>query len=247
MTLWNLLLLFGVGGLAGFINALAGGGSILTVPVLIFIGLPPSVANGTNRIAVVAQSLASVASYHKEKFRFYKQSALYSLFALPGAVLGAITAVQIGDELFKKILAILTILIVLTLFIPITKRQDQTDKRSSRLFFYPVMLAIGFYGGFLQIGVGFLIMAALYHMEKLDLIKVNIHKVFLMLLFTTPALLVFVLSGRVQWVPGLVLAVGNATGAWYGAKANIKGGEKLVRTMVAVAALIMAAKLFELF
>jgi uncharacterized membrane protein YfcA len=247
MTLWNLLLLFGVGGLAGFINALAGGGSILTVPVLIFIGLPPSVANGTNRIAVVAQSLASVASYHKEKFRFYKQSAIYSLFALPGAVLGAITAVQIGDELFKKILAILTILIVLTLFIPITKRQDQTDKRSSRLFFYPVMLAIGFYGGFLQIGVGFLIMAALYHMEKLDLIKVNIHKVFLMLLFTTPALLVFVLSGRVQWVPGLALAVGNATGAWWGAKANIKGGEKLVRIMVAVAALIMAAKLFELF
>jgi uncharacterized membrane protein YfcA len=219
----------------------------LTVPALIFIGLPPSVANGTNRIAVVAQSLASVASYHKEKFRFYKQSALYSLFALPGAVLGAVTAVQIGDELFKKILAVLTILIVLTLFIPITKRQDQSDKRSSRLFFYPVMLVIGFYGGFLQIGVGFLIMAALYHLEKLDLIKVNIHKVFLMLMFTTPALLVFILTGHVQWLPGLVLAVGNATGAWWGAKANIKGGEKLVRIMVAVAALIMAAKLFELF
>jgi uncharacterized protein len=247
MTWWNLLLLFGVGGLAGFINALAGGGSILTVPALIFVGLPPSVANGTNRIAVVAQSIASVASYHKENFRLYKESAVYSLFALPGAVLGAITAVQIGDELFKKILAVLTILIVLTLFIPITKRQDHTLNKSSRWLFYPVMLAIGFYGGFLQIGVGFLIMAALYHIEKLDLIKVNIHKVFLMLLFTTPALLVFVVAGQVQWMPGLVLAVGNATGAWWGAKANIKGGEKLVRIMVAVAALIMAAKLFELF
>lgn len=247
MEWYNLLLLLGVGTLAGFINALAGGGSILTVPALIFIGLPASVANGTNRIAVVAQSLSSVASYHKENFRLYKQSSLYALAALPGALLGAFTAVQISDDLFKRILAVLTILIVLTLFIPITKRQNDMAPKSSRLLFIPAMVAIGFYGGFLQIGVGFMIMAALYHLEKLDLIKVNIHKVFLMLLFTVPALLIFVLSGRVQWLPGLVLAAGNATGAWWGAKANIKGGEKLIRIMVAVAAMIMAAKLFELF
>jgi uncharacterized protein len=247
ISLLQFLYLFGIGSAAGFINALAGGGSILTVPALILLGMDGVVANGTNRVAVVVQSLASVASYHQDKIRLYKQSMRYTLVTLPGAILGALLAVQIDNDLFKKILGVLTIIIVVTLFIPITKRSDEPIVKSSAWLFYPVLLLVGFYGGFLQIGVGFLIMASLYHMEKLDLITVNIHKVFLVLFFTMPALLVFALHGHVRWLPGLVLSSGNALGAWWGAKANLKGGEKLVRIMIAVAAMIMTMKLFKIF
>lgn len=243
----HFFLLFAVGAAAGFINALAGGGSILTVPALIFLGLDPITANGTNRIAVVIQCTASIASYHQDKIRLYKESARYALFTLPGAILGALLAVEISDALFKNILGVLTIVIVLTLFLPITKRSQNDIRKSPKWLFYLVLLAIGFYGGFLQIGVGFLVMACLYHMEKLDLMVVNIHKVFLLLFFTLPALLVFALSGHVHWVPGLMLSAGNATGAWWGAKANLRGGEKLIRIVVALAAVIMALKLFNLF
>jgi uncharacterized membrane protein YfcA len=107
------------------------------------------------------------------------------------------------------------------------------------------LLGIGLYGGFLQIGVGFLIMAALYHIERIDLVQVNMHKVFMILFFTLPAFLVFLFSGHVNWLYGLVLSIGNAMGAWWGAKVSVKGGEKAIRIMIAVAAIIMAAKLLH--
>jgi len=243
----NFLLLFAIGTIAGFMNVLAGGGSILTVPALIFIGLDGVTANGTNRIAVMTQSAASLLAYHRDKVRLYHESARYTLFTLPGAILGALFAVQVSDALFKKILAVLTIAVVLTLFIPITRRQNYLTSKSPAWLVYLVLTAVGFYGGFLQIGVGFMIMACLYHLEKLELVTVNIHKVFLIFFYTLPALLVFALAGHIRWLPGLVLAAGNAFGAWWGAKANLAGGEKLVRIVVAAAALIMALKLFEVF
>ncbi len=237
------VLLFGVGAIAGFMNVLAGGGSILTLPALIFLGLDSVTANGTNRIAVVMQSASAVAAYHQKKVLLYKESVRYTLLTLPGAVLGALFAVQIGDATFKKILGVLTLLIVSTLFLPITKGNNRQEQKASAWLFYPAMVAVGFYGGFLQAGVGFMIMACLYHLEKLELVTVNIHKVFLMLFFTLPALLVFALSGHLRWLPGIVLAAGNALGAWVGVRANLQGGEKLIRISVAAAASIMAIKL----
>lgn len=237
------VLLFGVGAIAGFMNVLAGGGSILTLPALIFLGLDSVTANGTNRIAVVMQSASAVAAYHQKKVLLYKESIRYTLLTLPGAVLGALFAVQISDATFKKILGVLTLVIVSTLFLPITKGNNRQAQKASAWLFCPAMVAVGFYGGFLQAGVGFMIMACLYHLEKLELVTVNIHKVFLMLFFTLPALLVFALSGHLRWLPGIVLAAGNALGAWVGVRANLRGGEKLIRISVAAAASIMAIKL----
>jgi uncharacterized membrane protein YfcA len=116
------------------------------------------------------------------------------------------------------------------------------DDHSSKLI-YPALFGIGFYGGFLQVGVGFLFMAALYHLVRLDLVFVNMHKVFIILVYTIPALLIFTITGNVNWKFGLILAAGNALGAWWGAHAAVKGGEKIIRIILAIAISIMAFKL----
>ncbi len=246
MELFTIILLVGLGIAAGFINALAGGGSILTVPALIFLGLDGATANGSNRIAVVIQSFSAILSFRREKLAAFRQSAQYGLFTLPGGIAGAFFAVKISDATFKIILGVLMILIVMTLFIPLHKRNDN-GRHGGNWWLYPALLGIGFYGGFIQIGVGFLIMAALYHMEKLQLIYVNMHKVFLMLFFTLPAFFVFLFNGKINWSYGLILSVGNALGAWWGAKVTVKGGDKVVRIVVVVAALLMALKLFGVY
>ena len=109
------------------------------------------------------------------------------------------------------------------------------------------LLGIGFYGGFLQIGVGFLFMAALFHLLRVDLITVNMHKVFIILIYTLPALVIFMWTGNVNWKYGLILAAGNAFGGWWGAHVAVKGGERAIRIILAVAISIMALKLFGLF
>ena len=119
--------------------------------------------------------------------------------------------------------------------------------RPAHPFLYPALVAVGFYGGFLQIGVGFLFMATLYHLLRVDLIRVNMHKVFIILLYTLPALIVFSLTGNVNWGYGLILAAGNALGAWWGARAAVKGGERIIKIILAVAILIMSFKLLKVF
>lgn len=109
------------------------------------------------------------------------------------------------------------------------------------------MFGIGFYGGFIQVGIGFILMASLQYLAKLNLVLVNMHKVFIVLIYTAPALLIFIISGNVNWGLGLSLAAGNAFGAWYAAKFAVKKGEKIIKIVLISAILLMALKLFDLF
>jgi uncharacterized membrane protein YfcA len=248
MDYWNLALLFGIGSIAGFINVNAGGGSSLTLPALIFMGLEGALANGTNRIAIFIQNIFAVASFRKNKMFQLKTSSELSFFTLPGAVLGAILAVRISSALFERILGGILIFIVLSLFFSRSYKDRSPDHQEQKNWLiYPALVGMGFYGGFLQVGVGFLFMAALYHLLKVDLVTVNMHKVFIILIYTLPALFVFILSGNVNWKFGLVLAAGNAFGGWWGAHVAVKGGERVIRIILAVAITIMALKLFGLF
>jgi uncharacterized membrane protein YfcA len=105
------------------------------------------------------------------------------------------------------------------------------------------MFAIGFYGGFIQVGVGFLIMAALYHLLRIDLIRVNMHKVFITMIYTVPTLLIFIWSGNVDWLLGLSLAAGTSIGGWWAVRFSIKGGERFIRYVMVLAIFIIALKL----
>lgn len=243
----SVLILFFVGVIAAFINVNAGGGSSLTLPTLIFLGLDASVANGTNRIAIIFQNVSAVYSFKKEKYYELKNSLILSLLSLPGAIAGAIFAIKISNEAFEKVLGIIMILLIITMIIPQKREKKITDdfKLDWRLFLS--MIAIGFYGGFIQVGVGFMIMALLHNVLKLDLIRVNMHKVFIVFVFTIPALLVFILTNNINWFYGLSLSVGNTIGGWWGAKLSVKKGEKLIKAVLIVSIFIMALKLLNIF
>ncbi len=246
MDILHLLLLFGVGAVAGFINVNAGGGSSLTLPTLIFLGLDAAVANGTNRIGLILQNIFAVSSFRKNRVYKFKTSIFLAVFTLPGAIVGALIATQVSNTLFQRILGGVLILIVFSMIFSRSYKKNALESTRS-WFIYPALFCIGFYGGFLQVGVGFLFMAALYHLLRVNLVFVNMHKVFIILIYTIPALAVFSLTGNVNWQFGLVLAAGNALGGWWGAHAAVKGGEKVIRIVLAVAIIIMAGKLFGLY
>ena len=243
----GIIILFVVGAVAAFINVNAGGGSSLTLPVLIFLGLDPSVANGTNRVAILFQNVSAVYAFKKEKFYELKNSLILSALTLPGAIVGAITAVKISDELFQQILGVIMILIIITMLIPKKKNDKTVSYFKIDWKIVLAMLVIGFYGAFLQVGVGFLLMASFQYLMKLDLIRVNMHKVFVVLIFTLPAILIFFLTDNINWYYGLTLSVGNAVGGWWGAKLSVKKGEKLIKFVLIIAIFIMSLKLLNIF
>jgi len=248
MEYWNLLLLFGLGIVVGFINVNAGGGSSLTLPMLIFLGLDGALANGTNRVAIFVQNVFAVASFRKRDVHEFQLSGKLSLLTLPGVIIGAILATKISGVLFERILGVVLIFIVISMFFSRNYAKGNNDqKKQTNWLIYPALFGIGFYGGFLQVGVGFLFMAALYHLLKVDLIRVNMHKVFIILIYTVPAIVIFLVTGNINWKFGLSLAAGSGIGAWFGARASVKGGEKLIRIVLAIAILVMAFKLFNLF
>ncbi len=245
----NFLILFAVGTLSGFMNVMAGGGSSLTLPALLFIGLDAAMANGTNRVGLLIQNLFAVLSFRKRQFHQTQRSLQLSLMTLPGAIIGAwVAAEKISDLWFKRILAVVLVFIVISMLFSSKKHsQGAIQEGQKNWLIYPAMFGIGFYGGFIQVGVGFLLMAALYHILKLDLVYVNMHKVFIVFIYMIPALGVFILTGNVHWIFGICLAAGNAFGAWWGAHFAVKGGDTIIQYVLALAILIISAKLFGVF
>lgn len=243
--LTEVLLLFGVGTVAGLINVTAGGGSALSLPTLIFLGLDAALANGTNRIAIIIQNIFAILSFRQQKMHHFRLSLKLALWTLPGGILGAILAVRIGDEWFMRILGIVLIGVVLSMIFPPRRQENPASPRRPAWLVYPALLLVGFYGGFIQVGVGFLLMAALFHLLALNLVQVNMHKVFIVFIYTIPALAIFIASGNVNWPLGLSLAAGNSFGGWWAARLQVQRGEKLVRIMLVAALMIMALKLLH--
>lgn len=237
-----LLLLFAAGVAAGVINISAGGGSMLTVPVMIFLGIDPLVANGTNRFGIIVQNTVAIDGFRRRGFNYFGTSFKLGLWALPGALIGAWLAAHIDADLFQRILSIVLLISALSLLV--AAKHDVNDDRPPRwLLAGPALFAIGLYGGFVQVGVGFLLMLGLRHLLHLDLLRVNVHKVFIVIVYTVPALAIYAAMDQVDWAAGVVLAAGNALGAWFGIKIAMRGGERLIRVVVAVAVIAMGIRL----
>jgi len=248
MEIWHIPVVFIVGIIAGFINTLAGGGSLLTLPILIFLGLPTAVANGTNRLAIITQCLFAVTGFKRKGVSNFKLSLLLSVPALFGAIIGAQFAVDISDILFKRILAIITLLVLgLILWNP---RRDvgslMSSGRNHLIITMIVFFFIGFYGGFIQVGVGFIIIAALTTITGLSLVETNSHKVFIVGIYTIFALIVFAFNGKVCWEIGLCLAAGMGIGGWIGSHWAVARGERWIRLVLTICVIAMVIKLLGL-
>jgi len=255
MEIWHIPVVFTVGILAGFINTLAGGGSLLTLPILIFMGLPTAVANGTNRIAIIAQCAFAVAGFKRKGVSHFKLSLLFSLPGVLGAIIGAQIAVDISDILFKRVLAII-MLSVLGLILWNSRQRRTPAKRwqvsgSNPVSFgrkqlivtMTVLFFFGIYGGFIQVGVGFIIIAALTTITGFNLVVTNSHKVFIAGFYTIFALIVFAFNGKVCWTIGLCLAAGMGLGGWIGSHWAVAKGERWIRLVLTICVVAMVIKL----
>lgn len=241
------LILFSVGLVAGVINVIAGGGSMLTLPVMIFLGLPATVANGTNRVAILVQNVGASWSFHRRGLTSGSWLKVAVPPALLGAVLGTFLAVRIGDLAFQRVLAVVLVAVAAwTVWrpSPAAGGGDAAAPVGGRVWrFVAAYFLVGLYGGFLQAGVGFVILAVTTA-GGLDLVRGNAVKVTLVLAFTIPALLLFTLNGKVEWGMGLALAAGNFLGGLAGVRLQVLKGSAWVRNVVTVTIVVFAVRLF---
>ena len=243
---WHYVLLMLSGVAAGFMNVMAGGGSMLTVPVMVFLGLPGPIANGTNRIAIVAQSLTAVTTFFRKGFSNFRLSFTLALCAIPGAVLGAMAGVRLEGAWFNRVLAVVLLFVMVMLWRKDKSNADQPKSvPSSRRIItaHVLMVGVGFYGGFIQIGVGFLLIGVLASVLNLDLVRVNMHKVFIAGCFNIAALIVYAINVPLVWVLGLTLAVGNSIGGWLGAHTSVHQGESAIKWVLNAILIVFILKL----
>lgn len=240
------LLLIGVGMVAGLVNAMAGGGSFLTLPLLIFLGLPATVANGTNRVAVIVQSAGALWGFHRWASIDWRFAVTAAGPATIGAVLGVWAALAIDDRFFMKTLSVLMIAVSLGMLWSPSLYDHRSPPISTRrhgglvqvLFFL-----IGLYGGFVQAGVGFLILA-LTSFVGLDLLQGNAIKVFIVSIFTLVSLALFAWNGAVDWSLACLLAIGTAMGGILGARLSIRLGTQWLAWIVTAAVCVSAVALW---
>lgn len=243
----ELILLVIIGFITGIINIMAGGGSLLTLPMLIFLGLPPSVANGTNRVAILIQNIFSTAGFRSKGITTFPYSIYFGISAMFGAIIGAQIAVDIKGEVFNKILAIVMLFVVVFLvFNRKTKMEDYVERITGKHLWISIIVFffIGIYGGFIQAGTGFLMLLALSGINQFSLVKSNAIKVIVALIYTTSALIIFILNDQVNWKYGLILAIGNASGGWLASRWSVKKGDGIVKIFLIVMVIIMAIKLW---
>lgn len=255
MTGWSAdLLLFSVGLAAGFVNVLAGGGSLITLPAMIFLGLPAPIANGTNRIGLVVQSLAGVRGFHRAGLICWREAFYYTLFTLPGAVLGALAGAHFSGPWFDRLLALLMICIVVAEYRSGRRRGEKSEtvavviepasasaKQERMLLFFLVIC--GFYGGFIQAGAGIVLAFVFQQTRRIDLVRANALKVFIIGTYNIFSLITYALSGSVAWLPGIILATGSAVGAWLAVRLSVKKGQKWAQLMFSLLVAAMAALL----
>ncbi|PNU19093.1 integrase [Geothermobacter hydrogeniphilus] len=243
--LWQLPLLFAVGVIAGILNVLAGGGSLLTLPLLIFMGLPGAMANGTNRIAIFCQNIFAIRGFRQRGMLPLQLALLCTPPALLGSWFGANLAISLDDQLFKRILALIMIgVMVFTALDPMKRfrREDVVFGPLRKLVLVISFFGVGVYGGFVQAGVGFLVITALL-VHGLDLVRINAVKVFVIFTYTFIALGVFIYHDQINWALGLALAAGNSVGGVIGPRLAVARGHDWIKKVVTVTVLVFALKL----
>ena len=241
----DIVLLVAGGLAAGVVNTLAGGGSLLTVPLLVLAGVPGNVANGSNRVGILASNASAAAAFRRLGVSGLSRTLPVLVPVAVGSLVGALLVARLADETFERVFGVLMVpLLLLSLRPPVLKSVE--GRIWSGQFTVLVFLAVGLYGGAFQAGIGLLLMVALSR-SGMDLVVVNSVKVVVIVVVTVIALPLFIVSGRVDWGPALVLAAGFALGGALGARLTVTRGSSLIRPVMVAAVLALAGRLLGLF
>ncbi|MCS5684543.1 MAG: TSUP family transporter [Acidimicrobiales bacterium] len=241
----DIVLLVAGGLAAGVVNTLAGGGSLLTVPLLVLAGVPGNVANGSNRVGILASNASAAAAFRRLGVSGLSRTLPVLVPVAVGSLVGALLVARLADETFERVFGVLMVpLLLLSLRPPVLKSVE--GRVWSGPFTLLVFLAVGLYGGAFQAGIGLLLMVALSR-SGMDLVVVNSVKVVVIVVVTVIALPLFIVSGRVDWGPALVLAAGFALGGALGARLTVTRGSSLIRPVMVAAVLALAGRLLGLF
>jgi len=247
MEWYYFILIVLAGFLAGFINTLAGAGSLITLPLLIFMGLPANVANGTNRISIILQSVVGTVKFKQAQLFEWGETLEYLIPSVVGAVVGASLAVSISAHAINVAVgAVMIAMFFVVLFDAerwLKGRAQFQINGPLRILRFFVFFLIGVYGGFIQAGVGYLLLGGFAFLSGSSLVKSNALKVLLVMVFTMFALVIFMLNHQVDYLVGVILGAGSMAGAWFAARLAIKKGAPLIRYFLLGTLLLFAAKL----
>ena len=234
-----------IGFLAGIINVIAAGGSFLTLALLLFLGLPAAIANGTNRVGVIAQNVGALWGFHRAAVLDWRWSLAVSVPSLAGTAIGVWAALRVPDLAFRRLLSL--VMLGMSLATLLHRSRDRSFPAVPRSPWHWTMLlgffVVGLYGGFLQAGVGFLILAVTT-IAGLDLVRGNAVKSVTVMLLTILSLAVFAGTGHVDWPAGIALGAGNLLGGIVGVRVALLRGHKWIEHVLTVTVILFAILLW---
>lgn len=237
-----------VGIVSGFLNTVAGGGTLISLPVLIFMGMPGTVANATIRVAILTQNIFAIGGFHSKGLKLpYPYVIWVALVSLAGGWIGAQLALGLPEEMFRKILAVIMVVVVISIVLDRKKSGIAVEERMSlmrQVISIVGFFLLGIYGGFIQAGIGFLVIALVSNVHHISLVRTNYIKVFAAVLYTGTAVLAFALEGKIVWSTGLVIAIGHAIGAWFGSRWSVQAGDIWIKRLLVVAVAVLVVRLW---
>jgi len=247
MTTLEVIALIVSGVFVGFINTLAGGGTIISLSLFMFMGLPADIANGTNRIAVILQNFTSSTSFKKQKLLDTRKALILAVPAVIGSMIGAQLSVSIDEKTFEKAIGLVMLMMIYFMLVKPDKwinGQAKLQQKKVSFLQLVIFFFIGIYGGFVQVGVGYFLLAGIVLGAGYDLVRANAIKGFIVMLYTIFALVVFILNDKVNWQFGLIHSIGNVTGAFIASRYALTWGASFIRWFIVVIILITSADLF---
>ncbi|MGB0521385.1 MAG: sulfite exporter TauE/SafE family protein [Flammeovirgaceae bacterium] len=248
-NLLNTCLLILAGFAAGVVNTLAGSGSVFTLSTLIFFGLPANIANGSNRVGTSLQALVAVLVFRKSDKSIFKWSAPFVIPAILGSLLGAQAAIDLSEEVLNWVIGgIMIFLLMLILFNPRRglKEVVEASTKQNPWLIWPLFFAIGFYGGFIQAGIGILLLVSLVSVAKFTMVKANAVKLVIVLAYSIPVFFIYVYNEQIDWVAGGLLAVGQLTGSFLAARFAVRNTQanRWIRRLLIIMICMTILKLF---
>jgi uncharacterized membrane protein YfcA len=248
----HLLIAFAGAFLAGMINALAGNGSVITLTILTeLLGLPGNIANGTNRVGVLFNAAGAMTGFVGKRDMYYRRDMIFILPVVIGAVAGIILATLVTHAQFMGVFKVLMILMLIVILVKPERWLIEKPGKSSlpQWAIWAIMLGLGFYGGFIQMGMGVFYLAVLVLVARLPMIEANTIKALSVGLFTILAVLIFAISGQIVWFIGLTMGVAQFFGGWITAHyaSKIPGASKVAYYVLILAIMLSLLKLFHVF